>query len=343
MIRFFRWLILVFLAFTAGCTKQGERVVLYCAQDEEFADAILRDFHQQTGITVDPKFDTEADKSVSLYAELVQEQARPRCDVYWNNEILSTIRLARKGMLEPYASPEAASYPAATRAKDDTWHAFATRARVLIVNNALVMGQDRPTGLLELTEPRWKGRLAMAKPQFGTTATQAACLFEVLGPAEAKRFYSGLRENGIHIVPGNKQVAEGVGAGQFAVGMTDTDDAMAEVEAGHQVTIVFPDSQRPANDRMGTLFIPNTLAIIRGCPNGAGVRHLVDFLLSPHVEAELAQSASRQIPLNPLVMARPPAPIKRPEEVKTMNVDFERAADLWDEAQAFLRNEFARP
>jgi hypothetical protein len=26
-----------------------------------------------------------------------------------------------------------------------------------------------------------------------------------------------------------------------------------------------------------------------------------------------------------------------------MDVDFEKAADLWDEVQEFLRNEFARP
>jgi iron(III) transport system substrate-binding protein len=94
---------------------------------------------------------------------------------------------------------------------------------------------------------------------------------------------------------------------------------------------------------MGTLFLPNTVAVIHGCPNPQGARRLVDFLLSPEVESRLAESASHQIPLNPQVKARLPAQIKRPEEVKTMKVDFEKAADLWDEVQTFLRNEFARP
>jgi iron(III) transport system substrate-binding protein len=328
---------------SAGCGSAKSRVVLYCAQDQEFADQVLGEFTRRTGLKVDPKFDTEADKSVSLYVELVNEKSRPRCDVHWNNEILSTIRLERQGLLEPYRSPSSEPYPSSAKARDDSWHAFAARARILIVNTKLVKEADTPRSLFDLTQPRWKARIAMAKPQFGTSATQAACLFEVLGPEQAKKLYLSLRANDVIIVPGNKQVAEGVGQGQFAAGITDTDDAIAEVEAGRPVTIVFPDGERPPGDRMGTLFIPNAVAIIRNCPNPGGARQLVDYLLSPEVEAKLAETASHQIPLNPQVKARLPKEIKRPEAIKTMEVDFEKAADLWDEAQTFLRNEFARP
>src|SRR5207245_7020670 len=138
------------------------RVVLYCAQDQEFAEQVLGEFSKRSGLRVDPKYDTEADKSVSLYAELVQEKNRPRCDVHWNNEILSTIRLQRQGLLESYRSPSAEPYPASAKAKDDTWHAFAARARIRIVNTTLVKEADRPRRLLDLTQPRCQGRIAMA-------------------------------------------------------------------------------------------------------------------------------------------------------------------------------------
>jgi iron(III) transport system substrate-binding protein len=332
-----------------GCGGSKPRAVLYCAQDREFAEELLRDFTKQSGLEVAPRYDTEADKSVSLYEELVREAGRPRCDVFWNNEILSTIRLQRKDLLEPYASPSAGPYPASAKAKDSSWHAFAARARILLVNTKRVPdAASRRWSLLELTGPEWKGKVAMAKPQFGTTATQAACLFEVLGSDEAKRFYRGLRDNGVHIVPGNKQVAEGVGAGQFAVGLTDTDDAIAEVKAGRPVAIVCPDRDgNKDHPRMGTLFIPNTVAVIRGGPNPAGARKLVDYLLSLEVEKRLAEGESHQIPLNPQVRADLPKAIERPREsggtVRAMEVDFGKAADLWDEVQTFLRNEFARP
>lgn len=344
-----RLLLGIFLFWITGCGGPRARVVLYSAQDPEFAERVLPEFSRRTGLSVLPKFDTEANKSVSLYMEIVREKDRPRCDVHWNNEILATIRLARQGLLEVYDSPSAAPFPPWTKAKDHTWQAFAARARVLLVNTKLIPNEaDRPRSLLDLADPRWKGKVAMAKPQFGTTATQAACLFDVLGPEKAKDFYRALKRNGVQIVAGNKQVAEGVGEGRFAVGLTDTDDAMIEVEAHRPVALIFPDRDgSKVYPRMGTLFLPNTVAVIRGSPNPMGARQLVDFLLSPDVEKQLAESASRQIPLNPGVNAELPPQMERPREAggraKSMEVDFDKAADYWDEAQAFLRDEFARP
>jgi iron(III) transport system substrate-binding protein len=325
-------------ALVAGCNSSSStsRVVLYCAQDREFAESLLAEFAQRTKIEVAPKYDTEADKSVSLYEELRREKSRPRCDVHWNNEILATIRLRREDLLEPYQSPSAATYPDWTHAPDHTWQAFASRARILLVSTN-ISEAGRPKSLLELTQPRWKGRVAMAKPLFGTTATQAACLFEALGPDAAEKFYRDLAANGVQIVPGNKQSAEAVSKGAADVGLTDTDDAMEEIAAGRAVQIVFPD-----RDGFGTLFIPNTLALIRDAPNPDGGRKLIDFLLSDEIEAKLAANASHQIPLNPRVKAALPEQIRTPAQVKPMKVDFEKAADLWERSQTFLRDLFAR-
>jgi iron(III) transport system substrate-binding protein len=338
------WLLVV-VPWFFGCGSHAKsRVVVFCAQDREFAEDIFKDFAHQTGLEVTPKYDIESEKSVGLALEISREKDRPRCDVHWNNEILWTIRLQRQGLLEPYSSPSAAPYPAFAKAKDDTWHAFAERARVLLVNTKLVpKEEDRPRSLLDLTDPRWRGRIVMAKPNYGTSATQAACLFDVLGPEKAKLFYLDLKKNDVNIVPGNKQVADGVSEGQFAVGVTDTDDAIGEVATGKPVAIIFPDRDAPKESRMGTLFIPNTVAIIRGSPNPAGARQLVDFLLSPEVESKLAEAESHQIPMNPQVHAELPKEFATRKTAKAMDVDFEKAAGLWDEVQDFLRNEFARP
>ncbi len=337
------------LVSPAGCGGGGtERVTLYCAEDQEFAETSLADFKKRTGFQVDTQFDTEKDKSVSLYTGLVQEKDRPRCDVFWNNEPLNTIRLQRLGMLEPYDSPSGMPYPFRFKANDHSWYAFAARARVLIVNTALVKEQDRPKSLLDLTDPRWKGRVVMAKPIFGTSATQGACLFAVLGSDKAKEYYRGLKANGVHIAPGNKQVAEWVGQGRtpdgqkVVVGITDTDDTMEELDARNPVAMIFPDGDRPKTDKMGTLFIPNTLCILKGSPNPQGARQLVDYLLSAEVEARLAESASHQIPLNPNVKANLPKEMEPAATAKPMDVDFNKATDAWDEAYKFLTDEFAK-
>jgi iron(III) transport system substrate-binding protein len=109
------------------------------------------------------------------------------------------------------------------------------------------------------------------------------------------------------------------------------------------VAIVYPDRDAPADGRMGTLFIPNTLAILKGSPNPEGARRLVDYLLSAEVEKRLAESESHQVPLNPEVKATLPREIETPRSVRAMKVDFVKAAELWEQVQQFLRQEFARP
>jgi iron(III) transport system substrate-binding protein len=327
----------------SGCGDTAKnRVVVYCAHDREFAEDILADFERASRLKVVPRYDTEANKAVGLYEDLVREASRPRCDVHWNNEILATIRLQKQGLLEPYRSAATDAFPGPFRAEDDSWHAFAARARIILVNTDLVPKKDWPTGLKDLAQPRWRDRVALAKPQFGTTATEAACLFQAWGEAAASDFYKQLHANGVHIVAGNKQVAVGVGQGQFAAGMTDTDDAMAEIDAGHPVAIIFPDRAAPEGAKAGTLFLPNTVAVVRGCPNPEGARLLVDFLLSPEVETRLAQCKSRQIPLNRKVNATLAKEIETPHTVRSLPVDFAKAADMWQEVQTFLVREFAK-
>jgi len=327
----------VLLLAAAGCWRDaGPAVIVYTALDSEFSEPIFADFTAAAGVKVLPKFDTEATKTVGLAQAIIAEESRPRCDVFWNNEILNTLRLEERGLLSAYHPPVAESYPALYRSPDGLWHGFAARARVLIVNTELVPEDERPTSIHDLAEPKWRGRAAMAKPLAGTTASHAACLFAHWGPDDAMAFFRRMRENEVQILSGNKQVALSVAAGQADFGLTDTDDAIIEIEHGRPVAIVYPDQ---GEGGMGTLFIPNTLAIIRGSPNPEAARRLVDFLLSPAVEAKLAAGPSAQIPLNPRVEAEPR--VETPRTVKAMEVDFAAAAAQWDAAARFLRDEFA--
>ncbi len=236
-------------------------MVVYTALDEEFSKPILEDYTRETGVRVDPKFDIESTKSVGLANTIITEAGRPICDLFWNNEILNTLRIKEKGLLQPFTPENGAAYPPTFRAKDGTWYGFAGRARVLIVNTEVVPEADRPKGILDLVDPNWKGKIGIAKPLFGTTATHAACLFAYWGPEKAEKYFRDLKANDVQVQTGNRQVAIAVGRGDLAFGLTDTDDALLEIDAGNPVAIIYPDREP---DGLGTLFIPNTLAIIQG-------------------------------------------------------------------------------
>jgi iron(III) transport system substrate-binding protein len=313
----------------------AQTVVVYSALDREFAEPVLKAYAQESGVRVLPKFDVESTKTVGLTNLIIAESARPRCDLFWNNEILNTLRLKEKGLLASFQPSHAGELPETFKGGDGTWYGFAARARILIVNTKLVPEADRPKGIKELLDPKWKGRIGIAKPLFGTTATQAACLFAAWGDQKAKSYFLDLKANGVQVFSGNKQVAQAAGSGQIAFGLTDTDDAMGEIDAGSPVAIVYPDRE-PAS--LGTLFIPNTLAVIKGSPHEKDAADLASHLLSPTVEATLARGPSAQIPL--LKSTNAAARVETPKTVHAMEADFEAAAKLWDKVAAFLVSEF---
>ena len=332
---FFRLLFLpaLILGLLAGCRppESAPEVVVYTALDREFSAPIFEEFTEQTGIRVRPKYDSEASKTVGLVNLIMNERERPRCDVFWNNEIINTYRLDDEGLLQPYESPVGGEYPAEYRSPMGTWYGFAARARILLVNRELVGEADRPTSIRDLADPKWAGRVGIAKPLFGTTASHAACLFATLGSEAAEDFFAEVVNNA-RIYPGNRQVAQAVAVGQLAFGLTDTDDARVEIEAGMPVEMVYPD-QEP--EGLGTLFIPNTLMIIEGCRHPEAARQLVDFLLSPEIEGRLAEGPSAQIPLHPGSKAA--VRVATPQEKKAMNPGFGEAADGWERSAQYLQ------
>lgn len=312
----------------AGCVPQPEdQVVVYSALDREFAAPILAGFHRSTDEKIQPmpKYDVESTKTIGLVNRLIAEADEPVCDVFWNNEIMHTVRLQKLGLLQPHSWKVGSAWPEDMRASDDTWCGFAARARVLIVNTDLLPNSEQwPQSVRELADPEWADQCAMAYPLFGTTATHAAILDNRLGPEPAAELFRKIAENAL-ILSGNKQVALAVSSGQLAWGITDTDDAIIERDDGRPVEIIFPD-QQPGE--WGTLRIPNTVAILKNAPHPVAAAKLVDYLVQPETEGRLAMGASSQLPLSPRGAYQPRVLPDTP--VRWMDVDFEVAAERWE-------------
>ncbi|MEP0846774.1 MAG: extracellular solute-binding protein [Phycisphaerae bacterium] len=325
-----------FAGLAGVSTGAAERtVVVYAALDRQFSEPLLQEFTRATGIDVQPVFDTESTKTIGLTNRIRAEKDRPRCDVFWNNEILNTLRLREEGLLEPCRPPNAEGYPPEFRDPDGYWYGFAARARVLIVNTDLVPPTEIPASIRDLANPKWRGRVGIAKPLFGTTASHVACLFAALGAEAAEGLLGSFRSNDIRILGGNKACAEMVGAGALAFALTDTDDAVIEVDAGRPVRVVFPDQDERG---IGALLLPNTLAVVRGAPHPREAEALIDYLLSAEVEARLAAGPSAQIPLR--AAAKTKSRVGELAAIRAMRVEFRDALREFDRAARYVEANF---
>ena len=277
----------------AGAVSAEEVVRIYVSLDREHSEAVLRDFEKETGIRVEAEFDTEQTKTVGLVNRLIEEKGNPQADLYWNNELATTIKLKQFGVLEKYDSPSAKDIPAEFKDPDGYWVGFAARGRVLIANTDLVKPEELPTSMWDLCDPKWKGKVCMAKPATGTTAAHASALY-TLDERRADEYFDKLAANDVTWLVGNAHCMREVAAGRFAFGWTDTDDFHVARLHGKPVAQVFPD--RGPED-VGTMVIPNSLVKIRGGKNPAAAQKLIDWLLRPEIEERLAQSATAQIRL----------------------------------------------
>ncbi|MBI4563515.1 MAG: extracellular solute-binding protein [Planctomycetes bacterium] len=300
-----------------------------------FSEPVLKDFEKRTGIQVRIVGDTEATKTTGLVNRLIQMKNKPEADVFWNNEVMNSVRLANMGLLEPYAPAGAEDIPAAFRDPEKRWVGFAARARVILYNTDLVKPEEAPKSIFDLTQPRYKGRVAIAKPLFGTTSTHVAALFAALGAEKVKQWLVDLKANDVRIVVGNAFARNLVMNGEIAICLTDTDDANGAFLKNKPVEMVYPDA-----DGIGTLVIPNTVMLIKNAPHPDAGRKLVDYLASRSVEERLAKLESAQMPLRDGIS--PYSERFDLSKINAMRADWMKAAEIVPESTKFVQETFLR-
>ncbi len=252
----------VFVPRLTRLFKSRPAVILYASQDQVYAEPILRDFERETGLRVRTVFDSEAAKTVAIANRLLAERRHPQCDVLWGNEELRTRQLAAAGIFR----------------ETNGWTAFGYRSRRLALA-ASATNAAPPRSLLDLTNAAFRGRVALAYPLFGTTATHLLALRQHWGESNWLEWCRALAANKPFLVDGNSAAAQFAARGKAALALTDSDDIAAELREGAQLAALPMTAE--------TLLIPNTVAVVRGCPHPDAAQRLFVYLQRPEVIAQL--------------------------------------------------------
>jgi iron(III) transport system substrate-binding protein len=293
--------------------ESKSKVIIYAAQDQVYAEPILREFEREIGIKVKAVYDSEAVKTTGLANRLLAERNHPQCDVFWGNEEMRTRQLAAQGVFR----------------ETNGWAAFGSRSRRIVINTNFVAAGILPavepgfqpgetsvargegnensdfstisstspggkmppstagrmpatTSLLELTNEIWRGKVALAFPQFGTTATHFHALKQLWGEETWLAWCRALAANKPFILDGNSVVVKFVSRGEAWIGLTDSDDVFAGQREGAPVAML------PINEEQ--LLIPNTIGVIRNAPHPESAQKLFEYLRRHEVVANLVQA-----------------------------------------------------
>ena len=314
--QFLRNSLLTCLLLLIGCDKStSQTLTVYVSADEQIAREVIDAFTKQTGISVAWVGDTEASKTTGLITRLRREASRPVADVFWSSENIGTIQLASEGVFTTYSSTITNAWPQEYRDPAGLWFAFSPRARVIAYDPRVTNVEEMPVYWWDYTEA------VMADPRFGTTGTHLAVM-----AGYANRFLPFLENLGVTpLLGGNAATVQAVINGTAKYAMTDSDDVHAAIARGASVAMLMP--RHFDGEGGGTLLIPNTVALIAGSKQTESAGAFIEFMLSDYVATLLANSNSKNIPLQKEVAANfPELAVEDP-----LIVDFVAAANRRNE------------
>ncbi len=273
------------IALSAGCQKDPCDVVLFTNVHQLYAAPPLARFQRESGLEVCASYPGFGSKTTGVLNQLLESQDAPAADVYWGEDVVRPFALVKRGLVERYQPPAAEGIPERFRDPGGLWTGVGAQVRVLLVNTKLVPEGKRPASIRDLGDRRFKDRAAIPNPRHGTTLVHLAALSSAMGEQALQDLLGSFDRNGVKILGTSWEVKEMVAKGEVAVGLTNSDHAYEAVKAGAPVAVVIPD-QEPGG--LGALVLPTGVFLIQGGPHSANGRRLVDFLVGPDVDRDLA-------------------------------------------------------
>ena len=261
------------------------KLTLYYSNSTEWADPIIQEFEDQTGIEVS----LVQDGTSSLFARIKAEAGNPQADVVWGG-VIDTYR-ANQDLLQEYTASEVDSLKPEAVDPNGYYTGFDMGPMVMVYNTELVPEDEAPTKWGDLLDEKYKGQIACADPT--SSSSSFACIMSIIlayGTEDDKGYE--FVENLVHNLDGkvlssSSGVYKGVSDGEYMVGLTYEEAALRYIESGANIQVVYPEE--------GTSSSPSGMAIIKDCQNPKSAQMFIDYLSGKEVQSQLGDLYRRSV------------------------------------------------
>lgn len=257
---------------TAAPTATTGEVWVYTSVYRNVIDALEPKLKEQLpGVTIH-WFQAGSEKvTAKLEAEL--SAGGTPCDVLITSDPFLYQRFKKEKRWLRYVSPNGLRTP--QRFVDPDGNFAAVRLSTMV----LVHRKDTPapSSFAALSEPSFKGEVALGDPLTSGTAYTWAVVME---RALSDSWFTALRSNEARVAGGNAAVLQKLEGGEAKVGVLLLENALAAKRKGSPIEIAWP------ND--GAVVIPGYAGILASSQHPEAAKALMDALLSPEVQQVIA-------------------------------------------------------
>lgn len=201
---------------SGGQPAASGTLTVYSGRTRELIEPLFARFTERTGIKVEARY---AD-SGPLAATLLEERGRTPADVFIAQDAGALGAVEAAGLFTNLDQALLARVPAAYRAASGRWVGLTGRSRVVVYNTRLVTEGQLPASVLELTEPRYRGKVGWA-PANGSFQAFVTALRLTKGDAAAKQWLEQMKANGTVEYANNPAIVAAVGDGEIAYGLVN--------------------------------------------------------------------------------------------------------------------------
>jgi iron(III) transport system substrate-binding protein len=284
------------LSACAGSSGNGKAITLYSGQHEQTTALLAAAFEKQTHIRVNVRSSDEA----TLANQILQESANSPADVFYAENPPALEKLRERGLLAPVLASTLAAVPSRYDSAGRDWVGVSARTSALIYNTSQLTPSQLPAHILELADPRWKGKLGFA-PSETDFQPLITAIAKLDGTTAAERWLAGIKANA-KLYPSNETVVAQVNNGQSALGPIDHYywfRLRDEVGVGglHSALHYY------APGDAGNLVDVSGAAVLKSSSHQDYAQAFLAFLVSRAGQEAIAHSHSYEYPLRPGVSA----------------------------------------
>jgi len=293
-----------------GSGESGGELVVYSGREKELVAPLLERFAQETGIDIKVRYGTSA----GLAAQIREEGDRSPADAFFAQDAGALGEVSDTGLFTNLDQTLLDRVPERFRASDGTWMGTSARARVVVVNTERVPDGERPTSVLQLTEPAWEGRVGIA-PENASFQAFVSAMREEIGDERTRQWLTDMKANGTRDYPNNITIVEAVAAGEIDAGLVNH-YYLPKVEA-EKGPLPAENVFLPAGDP-GSLVNVAGVGILKSAKNAENANRFVEWMLSDEAQNYLVQNVFEYalVPGIPPPQGNPPL-----DEVQSTAVD----------------------
>lgn len=266
-----------------GTADLSGDLVIYSGRREPLFEPVAEAFEKATGVDVSVKYGSTAE----LGNALIEEKGNPRADIFVGTDAATAESLRAKDVFASFDAPELSAIPAELRADDGSWIGVSGRARVIMYNKDLVAEADLPDSVFDLTDEKWKGKIAIPSTTNSSLTAWVSSLRKLKGDDAARDFLEGLKDNDVTVLAEHTDVRNAVGNGEFALGLVNHYYYELEKAEGSPVGVIYPDQ---AAGEIGVLINVAAASIVEGAEHREQAEAFMKFLLTAPAQKIFAET-----------------------------------------------------